>query len=140
MRTSIRGFGMNTPASNISRRFCLLVRSPRPRARKPATLSKLRSSGRKKHLAYLIGSEPEILDPAKFADVYEECISRLFYSRFYFQHCFVKGIAANTIDEHPLKYVWIDTTGGIHERTHSPASRAWIGPPDFGFLHKARTV
>jgi hypothetical protein len=86
----------------------LRVRSPRPRARKLATLSQLRSSGRKKHLAYLIGSEPETLDRAKFADV-PECISPLFYARFYFQHPFGKGVAANTIDAHPLEYAWIDS-------------------------------
>jgi hypothetical protein len=98
---------MNNPASNISRLG--LLAGPLARPRKLATLSQLRSSGRKKHLAYLIGSEPESLDPAKFAGVYEECISPLFYSRFSIQKPFVKGVAANTIDAHPLKYAWIDS-------------------------------
>ena len=61
---------MNKPSSNISRRGLLAAPLALAAVRaKPATLSELRSRGRKKHLAYLIGSEPESLDRAKFADV-----------------------------------------------------------------------
>ena len=82
--------------------------APAPSA-KAGPSFKITQHRKEKYLAYLIGSEPESLDPAKFADVYEECLSPLFYSGFYFQKPFGKGIAANTIDAHPLKYPWIDT-------------------------------
>src|SRR5689334_4549413 len=112
MRTSIRGFGMNNPASNISRLGWLAgPLAPAPCAKGSDCFATTQQQ-RKKHFAYLIASEPEILDPAKFADV-PECISPLFYSRFYFQHPFGKGIAANTIAAHRLQYAWIDTTGGV---------------------------